>query len=87
MAANMQQMAGAGQMMPQQLRRPQTSHQLQQMVYQNLLQNARPANGLTWQGNVSLNDRMGKTMDLYVPRSLWTPAISPDPPHLFPRRG
>jgi hypothetical protein len=67
MAANMQQMAGAGQMMPQQLRRPTAnSHQIQQMVYQNLLQNSQPPNGLTWQGTVSLNDRMGKTMDLYV---------------------
>lgn len=65
MAANMQQMAGAGQMMPQQLRRPPTnSHQLQQMVYQNLMANQQPSNGLTWQGNVSFNDRMGKTMDL-----------------------
>lgn len=67
MAANMQQMAGAGQMMPQQLRRPPTNtHQLQQLVYHNLLQNSQPPNGLTWQGSVSLNDRMGKTMDLYV---------------------
>ena len=65
MAANMQQMAGAGPMMPQQLRRP-TSHQLQQLVYQNLLQNSQPAHGSTWQANVSLNDRMGKAMDLYV---------------------
>ncbi|KAG8416426.1 hypothetical protein J3458_007013 [Metarhizium acridum] len=65
MAANMQQMAGAGQMMPQQLRRPPAnSHQMQQLVYQKLLQHSQPPNGLTWQGNVSLNDRMGKTMDL-----------------------
>jgi hypothetical protein len=68
MAANMQQMAGVGQMMPQQLRRPPaSSHQIQQLVYQNLLQNSQPPNGLTWHANVSLNDRMGKTMDLYVP--------------------
>lgn len=65
MAANMQQMAGAGQMIPQQLRRPTTNpHQIQQLVYQKLLQHSQPPNGLTWQGNVSLNDRMGKTMDL-----------------------
>ncbi|KHN99640.1 uncharacterized protein MAM_02493 [Metarhizium album ARSEF 1941] len=65
MAANMQQMAGAGQMIPQQLRRPPAnSHHMQQMVYQNLLQHSQPPNGLTWQGTVSLNDRMGKTMDL-----------------------
>ncbi|TWU77325.1 hypothetical protein ED733_005133 [Metarhizium rileyi] len=67
MAANMQQqqMAGAGQMMPQQLRRPPAnSHQIQQMVYQTLLQNSQTSNGLSWQGNVSLNDRLGKTMDL-----------------------
>lgn len=63
MAANLQQMAGANQMMTQQMRRP-TTHQLQQIVYQNLLQNSQVANGLTWHGNVSLNDRLGKTMDL-----------------------
>lgn len=66
MAANMQQhMAGAGQMMPQQLRRPNAT-QLQQLVYQNLVQNTPPTNGMSWQSNVSIPDRMGKTMDLYV---------------------
>jgi hypothetical protein len=66
MAANMQQhMAGAGQMMPQQLRKP-TASQLQQAVYQNIQQNTPPLNGMTWQSNFSVNERMGKTLDLYV---------------------
>ncbi|KAK2594946.1 hypothetical protein QQS21_007349 [Conoideocrella luteorostrata] len=64
MAANMQQMAGAGQMMPQQLRRNGAQTQVQQLVYENILRNPQPTNGLTWQSNVSINDRMGKTMDL-----------------------
>ncbi|PTB46245.1 hypothetical protein M441DRAFT_128525 [Trichoderma asperellum CBS 433.97] len=63
MAANMQHMAGAGQMMPQQLRKP-TASQLQQAVYQNIQQNTPPLNGMTWQSNFSVNERMGKTLDL-----------------------
>ncbi|KAG6030339.1 hypothetical protein E4U41_000122 [Claviceps citrina] len=66
MAANMQQMAGVGQMVPQQLRRTQTPLPLQQIVYQNIVANSQPANSLTWQASVNVNDRMGKTMDLYV---------------------
>ncbi|PHH70544.1 hypothetical protein CDD83_5411 [Cordyceps sp. RAO-2017] len=64
MAANMQHMPGAGQMMPGQMRKTANTHQLQQVVYQNLLQHSQPPNALTWQANVSLNDRMGKTLDL-----------------------
>ena len=67
MAANMQQMAGGGQPMPQQLRRP-NSQQIQQLVYQTLIQNTQSANGMAWQGSLNLNDRMAKTMDLYVLR-------------------
>lgn len=63
MAANMQHMAGAGQMGPQQMRKPMPG-QLQQIVYQNLVQNTAPPNGLTWQSNVSIGDRLGKTLDL-----------------------
>jgi hypothetical protein len=69
MAANMQHMAGAGQMMPQQMRKP-TATQLQQAVYQNIQQNTPPLNGMTWQSNFSVNERMGKTLELYVPN--WT---------------
>jgi hypothetical protein len=65
MAANMQHMAGAGQMMPQQVRRP-NNNQIQQMVYQNLVQNTPPPNSMGWQSNVTINDRMGKTLNLYV---------------------
>lgn len=84
MAANMQHMAGVGQMMPQQMRKPSNTHQLQQYVYQHLLQNSQPPNGLTWQSNVSLNDRMGKTMELCVQPSLHhLRAFSP--PSLWPR--
>ena len=65
MAANMQHMAGAGQMMPQQLRKP-TVNQLPQVVYQTLTQSTPPLNAGTWQSNVVISDRMSKTMDLYV---------------------
>lgn len=65
MAANMQHMAGAGQMMPQQLRKPSTN-QLQQIVYQNLVQHTQPFTGICWQANVPICDRMGKTMNLCV---------------------
>lgn len=52
-------------MMPQQMRKP-TASQLQQIVYQNIQQNTPPMNGMTWQSNCSANERMGKTLDLYV---------------------
>ncbi|EHK41406.1 hypothetical protein TRIATDRAFT_84787 [Trichoderma atroviride IMI 206040] len=63
MAANMQHMAGAGQMMPQQMRKP-TATQLQQAVYQNIQQNTPPLNGMTWQSSFTVNERMGKTLEL-----------------------
>jgi hypothetical protein len=66
MAANMQHMAGAGQMMQQQPMRKPTPNQLQQIVYQNLVQHTQPFTGICWQANVAISDRMGKTMNLYV---------------------
>ncbi|KAL6403072.1 hypothetical protein AUP68_12404 [Ilyonectria robusta] len=57
MAANMQYMAGAGQMVPQQLRKP-SSNQLQQIVYQNLVQHTQPFTGICWQANVAIGDRL-----------------------------
>ncbi|KZZ97591.1 hypothetical protein AAL_03555 [Moelleriella libera RCEF 2490] len=62
----MQQMAGAAHLGPQQLRRSPISHQVHAMVYQSLLQSSQHGNGLTWHAGVSVNDRMSKTMDLYV---------------------
>ncbi|KAJ6446668.1 PHD finger domain-containingprotein [Purpureocillium lavendulum] len=77
MAANMQHMAGVGQMgIPQQMRKPTNSHQLQQYVYQQILARSQPQNGLTWHANVSLNDRMGKAMELI---SNITLAVNGDP--------
>ncbi|KAK6706997.1 hypothetical protein SNK04_008005 [Fusarium graminearum] len=64
MAANMQHMAGAGQMMQQQPMRKPTPNQLQQIVYQNLVQHTQPFTGICWQANVAISDRMGKTMNL-----------------------
>lgn len=69
MAANMQHMAGGGPMIPQQMRKP-TPNQLQQIVFQNIQQNTPPMNGMTWQSSFSANERMGKTLDLYVPQVL-----------------
>lgn len=66
MAANMQHMAGAGQMMQQQPMRKPTPNQLQQIVYQNLVQHTQPFTGICWQANVAISDRMGKTMNLYA---------------------
>ncbi len=67
MAANMQHMAGVGQMgIPQQMRKPTTTHQLQQYVYQQILARSQGHGGLAWHANVSLSDRMGKTMELYA---------------------
>lgn len=69
MAANMQHMAGAGQMMQQQQQQQQhqmPKPQLQQIVYQNLVQNTQPFTGISWQANVTISDRMGRTLNLYV---------------------
>lgn len=89
MAANMQHMAAGGQMMPQQqqMRKAASSNQLQQYVYQNMMQNTPPPNGLSWQSNVPINERMGKALNLYVPRmtfrlvSTFPPPPPPDPDH------
>ncbi len=68
MAANLQQMAAAGQMMPQQqLRRPGlTPGHLSAIVTQSIAQNGPVSMG--WQSNVQLSERMGKTVQLYALR-------------------
>lgn len=63
MAANMQQMAAPGQIMPQQLRKQQ-SNQLGAVVYQSLLQ--QPPSNQQHDLGISLHERMGKTMSLLV---------------------
>ncbi|KAJ4268784.1 hypothetical protein NW762_002852 [Fusarium torreyae] len=69
MAANMQHMPGGGQTMQQPMRKP-TPNQLQQIVYQNLVQHTQPFTGICWQSNVAISDRMGKTMNLITNISL-----------------
>jgi hypothetical protein len=65
MAANMQHMAGAGQMMPQQVRKP-SNNQIHQLVYQSMVQSQPPPNTMGWQASISINDRMSKTLNLLV---------------------
>ncbi|KAF3065683.1 C2H2 finger domain transcription factor sebA [Trichoderma lentiforme] len=48
---------------PQQMHKP-TPGQLQQIVYQYLVQNTSPMNDINWQSRYSVNQRMGKTLDL-----------------------
>jgi hypothetical protein len=47
------------------IRKP-TPYQLQQIVYQNLVQHTQAFTGVCWQSSVAITDRMGKTMNLYV---------------------
>jgi hypothetical protein len=67
MAANMG-MGGNSHLLMQQRQQQNTNDQMamQQMVYQQLVQNtpAVPANG--WQANMTINDRLGKTTNLFV---------------------
>jgi hypothetical protein len=63
MAANMQQMAGAGQMMSQQRKAPNS--QIQSYVYQQLAANT-PAQLHEGQVSITFNDRIQKTMNLCV---------------------
>jgi hypothetical protein len=51
------------------MRKP-TPNQLQQIVYQNLVQHTQPFTGGCWQSNVAISDRMGKTMNLITNISL-----------------
>lgn len=60
----MQRMAGAGQMMQQQIRKQPSQAQLQQLVYQNLVQNSQQFPNVSWQSGVSTSDRMGRVMNL-----------------------
>jgi hypothetical protein len=64
MAANMPQMGGPGQMMPQQQRRPQSA-QIQAYVYQDMLKH-NPSQMHEGQAGITTNDRMGKVMNLCV---------------------
>lgn len=65
MEANMQRMAGAGQMMQQPMRKPQPSQaQIQQLVYQNLVSHAQQFTAVSWQAGVNTGDRMGRVMNL-----------------------
>jgi hypothetical protein len=69
MAGNMQQqhMAGAGQMMGQQMRNKNAqSQQLANWVFQNILTNTQPADPSSWQFSVTPQERAGKTMNMYV---------------------
>lgn len=68
MAANMG-MAGNGHLlMQQQQQNSQNQRTLQQVVYSRLVQNtpAIPPGG--WQAGMQINDRLGKTVNLYVAR-------------------
>jgi len=79
MAANLQQMAAVGQMMQQQ--QPRRPHQqtgpMQQLgpVIVQALTNQGPA-PMGWQSAVSVSERMGKVVSLYVV------TLSPSPPVL-----
>jgi BarA-like signal transduction histidine kinase len=63
MAANMQHMAAAGQMMPQQMQRKPVAAQLNSYVYHKLISN--PAQTVQpWHGSVSTQERLAKALDL-----------------------
>jgi hypothetical protein len=62
MAANMPQMAGPGQMIPQQ--KAPHGVQLNHYVIETLRASAPPMNGMTWQSGVAISERLAKTMQL-----------------------
>ena len=64
MAANMQHMAGPGQMMQQQQQQMRQKPQLQQAVYQNIVQHTQTFPNVAWQAAVNSADRLGRTMNL-----------------------
>ncbi|KAH7251036.1 hypothetical protein BKA59DRAFT_523967 [Fusarium tricinctum] len=51
------------------IRKP-TPYQLQQIVYQNLVQHKQAFTGVCWQSSVAITDRMGKTLNLITNISL-----------------
>jgi len=72
MAANMG-MAGNGHLLMQQQQQQQQQQntgqrQLHQHVYTALVQNAAAVQPGGWQSGVQINDRLGKTVNLYVSR-------------------
>ena len=65
MAANLQQMAAAGQLIPQQQQQGRPNQaQLSNLVYRNLMANTLAVQG--WQTAVQISERMGKTLNLCV---------------------
>lgn len=83
MAANLQQMAAAGQLIPQQQQQQQgrpNQAQLSNLVYRNLMANTLALQG--WQTAVQISERMGKTLNLItnvmlaMPSAEWQRAAS-----------
>lgn len=74
MAANMQHMAGAGQMMSQQQQlqllqhKRSSANQYGQTILARLSNTQVPNSG--WHATVPMNDRVGKALELYVYRRL-----------------
>ncbi|KAL6835773.1 hypothetical protein J3E69DRAFT_373099 [Trichoderma sp. SZMC 28015] len=56
-------------MVPQPKRWP-AANQLQQLVYQTIMQNTLPMDGTTWHSSFSVNERMGKALGLITNISL-----------------
>lgn len=71
MAANMG-MAGNGHLLMQQQQNNQ--RQMQQIVYNQLVQNTPQIASGGWQSAVQINDRLGKTVNLYV--CFWSFSLS-----------
>lgn len=79
MAANMQNMAGAGHMLQQhtqQMRNPNS--QVHSSIFTRLSNAPTPPMG--WQTQVSVSDRMARTLDLYATPILSFVSFRPRPP-------
>lgn len=66
MAANMQHMGAPGMMPQQQQRGGAAQGQLQGYLIQALKNSPSPLNGVTWHNSLSLQERLGKSLQLWV---------------------
>jgi hypothetical protein len=67
MAANMGMAGNSHLLMQQQQNNNSNQRQLQHIVYTRLVQNTPAIQPGGWQAGVQINDRLGKTVNLYVP--------------------
>lgn len=76
MAADMQDIARAGQMMPRRLMRESNSSKVHEIVHRSVVQDTHSFTSLRWQAKVPISDRVRMTMNLISNMTLATTEVN-----------